>query len=87
MLLRRTRLGLLAARELSAEEVRAAVDGGAVGLAPVRRVGDVLARELGWSDERLELELERFAEEAAAEGILAERTCRDDGSRVPLAMP
>jgi glycerol-3-phosphate dehydrogenase len=59
VLLRRTRLGLLAAREL----------GGAGD--PVNRVADVLARELGWSAERTGLEIERFAEEARAEGILA----------------
>jgi glycerol-3-phosphate dehydrogenase len=53
VLLRRTRLGLLAAREL-----------------PVEHVADVLARELGWSVERTGLEIERFAEEARAEGIL-----------------
>jgi glycerol-3-phosphate dehydrogenase len=56
VLLRRTRLGLLAARELEG--------------AAVRRVGEVLARELSWDGERLELELARFAEEAAAEGML-----------------
>ncbi|HEY5343542.1 MAG TPA: glycerol-3-phosphate dehydrogenase/oxidase [Solirubrobacteraceae bacterium] len=56
--LRRTRLGLLAAREL-----------GVVG-DPVKRVADVLARELGWSAERRGDEIERFAEEARAEGIL-----------------
>jgi glycerol-3-phosphate dehydrogenase len=58
VLLRRTRLGLLAARELVGEDS-----------APVGRVGDLLARELGWSPERRTLELRRFAEEAAAEGI------------------
>jgi glycerol-3-phosphate dehydrogenase len=52
VLLRRTRLGLLAAREL-----------------PVERVADVLARELGWDSERTAREVERFAEEADAEGI------------------
>jgi glycerol-3-phosphate dehydrogenase len=51
--LRRTRLGLLAAREL-----------------PVQLVADVLARELGWDGERVGLEVERFAQEARAEGIL-----------------
>jgi glycerol-3-phosphate dehydrogenase len=51
--LRRTRLGLLAAREL-----------------PIERVADVLARELGWDGERVGLEIERFAQEARAEGIL-----------------
>jgi glycerol-3-phosphate dehydrogenase len=58
VLLRRTRLGLLAAREL-----------GGVG-GPINRVADVLARELGWSGKRTRLEIERFAEEAQAEGLL-----------------
>jgi hypothetical protein len=31
----------------------------------------VLARELGWSEERTLLEIERFAVEAQAEGVLA----------------
>jgi glycerol-3-phosphate dehydrogenase len=53
VLLRRTRLGLLAAREL-----------------PVERVADVLARELGWDSELMGLEIERFAQEADAEGIM-----------------
>jgi glycerol-3-phosphate dehydrogenase len=52
VLLRRTRLGLLAAREL-----------------PVARVADALARELGWSEGRVEAEIARFAAEAEAEGI------------------
>jgi glycerol-3-phosphate dehydrogenase len=70
VLLRRTRLGLLAARELTA-------DGGSQGdrslapSSPVRRVADVLARELGWDKARTKLEIERFAEEARAEGILS----------------
>jgi glycerol-3-phosphate dehydrogenase len=59
VLLRRTRLGLLAAREL-----------GEMGN-PIKRVANVLARELGWSEERRGLEIERFAEEARAEGILS----------------
>jgi glycerol-3-phosphate dehydrogenase len=58
VLARRTRLALLAARELSGERA-----------APVRDVGQVLARELDWSDQRLHAELERFAAEAAAEGM------------------
>jgi glycerol-3-phosphate dehydrogenase len=58
VLLRRTRLGLLAAREL-----------GGVGN-PINRVADVLARELGWSSERRGREIERFAQEADAEGIM-----------------
>ncbi len=59
VLLRRTRLGLLAARELSESGV-----GG-----PVSRVADVLAGELGWSEQRTREEVERFAEEARAEGL------------------
>jgi glycerol-3-phosphate dehydrogenase len=58
VLLRRTRLGLLAAREL-----------GGVG-GPIDRVAVVLAREHGWDGERVALEVERFAQEARAEGIL-----------------
>jgi glycerol-3-phosphate dehydrogenase len=96
VLLRRTRLGLLAARELTGAEAERGLpgasgeadsgrpgesseaDGGRPGescgdaAAPVRRVGDVMARELGWSPERLSLELSHFAEEASAEGIVAE---------------
>jgi glycerol-3-phosphate dehydrogenase len=59
VLLRRTRLGLLAAREL------AGADGG-----PVARVADVLAGELGWDRVRTGAEVERFREEARAEGLL-----------------
>ncbi len=105
VLLRRTRLGLLAARALTSDargavapgaDVRGAVarfdlagdppgDRGGPGLAgslgaaepplaeapdPVSRVADVLARELGWSAERTRAEIERFAEEARAEGIV-----------------
>ncbi len=77
VLLRRTRLGLLAARELPG--------------APVRRVGEVLARELGWSAQRLELELERFAEEADAEGIAArlerDATVTAPAHETPAPMP
>jgi glycerol-3-phosphate dehydrogenase len=62
VLLRRTRLGLLAARELLG-------DGEA--LTPsVGRVADVLAGELGWSHERTAEEASRFLEEARLEGIL-----------------
>jgi glycerol-3-phosphate dehydrogenase len=62
VMLRRTRLGLLAARELTEESGRGS---------PVDRVGDVLARELGWDAVRLRAELRGFAVEAEAEGILA----------------
>lgn len=59
VLLRRTRLGLLAARELCADS----------GEAP-RRVSRAMAAELGWDESRTEEEVERFAHEAAAEGIV-----------------
>ncbi len=59
VLLRRTRLGLLAAHELSALE----------GDGPVARVADVLAGELGWDARRLREEIERFRVEARAEGL------------------
>lgn len=68
VLLRRTRLGLLAARELTLGSQAQAPAGPA---APVERVGETMARELGWSSERLAAELERFAEEARLEGIVA----------------
>jgi glycerol-3-phosphate dehydrogenase len=64
VLLRRTRLGLLAARELVGE-------GPERGPA-VERVAALLGRELGWSAERTVLERERFFEEARLEGILVE---------------
>ncbi|MGA2320797.1 MAG: glycerol-3-phosphate dehydrogenase/oxidase [Solirubrobacteraceae bacterium] len=77
VLLRRTRLGLLAAREL----VTGRADGGSPGIGvAVERVGDVLARELDWNNERLALELGRFAEEAQAEGIVADRRRRAQGT-------
>jgi glycerol-3-phosphate dehydrogenase len=60
VLLRRTRLGLLAGRELCE-------DGGP---AP-ERVARALGSELGWNERRIELELERFQVEAEAEGIAA----------------
>jgi glycerol-3-phosphate dehydrogenase len=83
VLLRRTRLGLLAAHELVS---RPPADGahpgtgahpvpGADGFRdarpadPVQRVADVLGRELGWSAERTAAEVRRFAEEAGAEGL------------------
>ncbi len=58
VLLRRTRLWLLAAPELGpASDVPA-------------RVASVVGRELGWDSERVAVETERFAEEAQAEGIV-----------------
>jgi glycerol-3-phosphate dehydrogenase len=62
VLLRRTRLGLLAARELLADASEAG--------SPVRRVAALLADELSWSEQRAAEEVERFLEEAGAEGIL-----------------
>jgi glycerol-3-phosphate dehydrogenase len=62
VLLRRTRLGLIAARELLGDGVDCTP--------PVGRVADVLARELGWSGERKAAETESFLEEARLEGIL-----------------
>jgi glycerol-3-phosphate dehydrogenase len=59
VLLRRTRLGLLAARQLDA------------GSAAVERVAAVLAGELDWTPARTREEIARFAEEARAEGLLA----------------
>jgi glycerol-3-phosphate dehydrogenase len=60
VLLRRTRLGLLAGPELCAPE------------SPVpRRVAEALARGLGWDSARVPAEVARFAEEAQAEGIAA----------------
>ncbi len=93
VLLRRTRLGLLAAHELTGDAGRPEDGARAPGghPAPVRRVGEVLARELGWSRERLELECDRFAEEAAAEGIAADlqqgASDQPAGSPEPTAMP
>jgi glycerol-3-phosphate dehydrogenase len=58
VLLRRTRLGLLAAREICARGSEAA-----------RRVGHALADELGWDERRTESEVEAFGAEARAEGI------------------
>jgi len=80
VLLRRTRLGLLAARSLT----RVSVDEQA---GPVQRVGVVLARELDWSSERLSLELERFAEEAVAEGVLTDSHAQHDLQGLASAPP
>jgi glycerol-3-phosphate dehydrogenase len=80
VLLRRTRLGLLAARELSTGD-------GVVGN-PINRVAGVLARELGWDEARLAAELQAFAAEAVAEGIVAETArAASAGMQAPPAMP
>jgi len=59
VLLRRTRLGLIAGRELCEE--RSEVPS---------RVARALAGELGWDEARVERETARFGAEAAAEGIV-----------------
>ena len=56
-LLRRTRLGLLAAGRLTRDEASA------------RRVAQAMAPELGWDDRRVDVETEAWLEEARAEGI------------------
>ena len=92
VLLRRTRLGLLAARELTAEDGGEGASRGTAAAsaqpgAPVQRVGEQIARELGWDAARLALELERFREEADAEGIVAE-TERPERPQPPaIALP
>ncbi len=59
VLLRRTRLGLLAARELCVE-----------GSAPLGLVAAAVADELGWDPLRTRAELSRFHAEAHAEGLV-----------------
>jgi glycerol-3-phosphate dehydrogenase len=61
VLLRRTRLGLLAARELCAPDGRAPL-----------RVARSMAAELGWDEPRVEAEVERFRGEAVAEGLVVD---------------
>jgi glycerol-3-phosphate dehydrogenase len=58
VLLRRTRLALLDGRRLVAPECDAPA-----------RVARELARHLGWDDARVHAEVERFADEASAEGV------------------
>lgn len=55
VLLRRTRLGLLAAKELTGERVHG--------------VAQAMAPRLGWDDARMQAEAQRFEQEAQAEGI------------------
>jgi glycerol-3-phosphate dehydrogenase len=56
VLLRRTRLGLLAAPQLRSAD-------------SVREVAEVLGGELGWSSDRVAAEAERWVEDARREGI------------------
>ncbi len=60
VLLRRTRLGLLAARELLEGEA-----------SPAERVADTLGRELGWDAAHVAGAVDRFRAEARSEGIEA----------------
>jgi glycerol-3-phosphate dehydrogenase len=86
VLFRRTRLALLAAREIGSEPP----ERGEADAAPLRRVGQTMARELGWDAERLARELERYAEEARLEGILAapdDAAARASTERQPGAAP
>lgn len=66
VLLRRTRLGLLAAREL----IGPGADGTALGQTPAGKVAQILAAELDWDAQRTELELGRFTQEMTAEGLV-----------------
>jgi glycerol-3-phosphate dehydrogenase len=61
VLLRRTRLGLLAGRELCRPDSQAPL-----------RIARAMAPELGWDERRVRGEVERFRSEADAEGIAVE---------------
>jgi glycerol-3-phosphate dehydrogenase len=61
VLLRRTRLGLVAGRRLTEPECEAPL-----------RVAQAMGRELRWDEERVRAEVARFREEAAAEGMAGE---------------
>jgi glycerol-3-phosphate dehydrogenase len=70
VLLRRTRLGLLAARELTGRDA-----------AGPQRVASAMAPVLGWGAARVDAEVARFAEEARAEGIAVADADRSVGAR------
>jgi glycerol-3-phosphate dehydrogenase len=59
VLLRRTRLGLLAARALTTD------------LGPARRVAETMGRELGWGGRQAKRETQAWLEAAQAEGLVA----------------
>ncbi len=59
VMLRRTRLALLRARDVAGPDDAAA-----------RRVAQAMAPELGWDDARVESEIDAFRAEAAAEGVV-----------------
>jgi hypothetical protein len=52
-----------------------AADGPAAADSPVARLARTLARELGWNAARTEGEIERFCQEARAEGLIASLSC------------
>jgi glycerol-3-phosphate dehydrogenase len=96
VLLRRTRLGLIAAREVAPEPLlppQALPLERRTAARPLELVADVLARELGWDQARRTRELERYATEAEAEGILGASEPADDapggepGRAAAAAMP
>ena len=65
VLLRRTRLGLLAARSLTADKK------------PARRVAAAMASELGWGRRQVGKEVDAWLDIAEAEGlVVGERACR-----------
>ena len=70
VLLRRTRLGILAARELLGDHEAGFSDGQRGGA--LAQVAAALAGELDWDERRAQLEVERFTAEAAAEGVLTD---------------
>ena len=88
-MLRRTRLGLLAARELTGADAAGASATAALEDGPAARVADVMARELGWDAPRRGRELDSFAAEADAEGIVATtaRARRHEDQASPPSMP
>jgi glycerol-3-phosphate dehydrogenase len=65
VLLRRTRLGLLAARTLTTDKE------------PARRVARAMAAELGWSGRRVKQETDSWLVVAAAEGLVAQEPSPD----------
>jgi glycerol-3-phosphate dehydrogenase len=67
VLLRRTRLGLLAARRLTED------------LEPARRVAAAMGEELGWNRRRVKQEAERWLDEAAEEGLVPGQAESRDG--------
>ena len=73
VLLRRTRLGLLAARELCDEGATAS-----------RRVAEAMGTELGWDAARVSREVESFAWEARAEGLVVGEA---SPQRPPVPLP